>query len=159
MRNDAAAVSHDGWWGLKFIIVGCLFVGSMWVPNEPYIVQYMKFSRFLSIIFLSYQAVLMLIVAFVINSTLVSNVSNYGDGRATSCPGLVLITIFLVFTIGNFALVIFQFRKFSGCSQNVWIMSITCIIAVVMYGIVFFRTRPDASILTSSLTLSYFLYL
>ena len=54
MRNDAAAVIHDGWWGLKFIVVGCMFAGSMWIPNEPYIVQYMKFSRLVSIVFLSY---------------------------------------------------------------------------------------------------------
>jgi len=67
----------------------------------------MKFSRIVSVVFLSYQAVLMLIVAFVINQTLVSNVSNYGDGRATSCAGIVLIMIFLVFTVGNVALVVF----------------------------------------------------
>ena len=159
MRNDAAAVIHDGWWGLKFIMVGCLFVGSMWVPNEPFVIQYMKFARVVSIVYLSYQAILMLIVAFVINNTLVQNVSNYGDGRATSCPGLILILIFIAFTGSNLALIIFQFKKFSGCSSNVWIMSITCLLAVLMYGIVFLRTRADASILTSSIILSYFLYL
>lgn len=159
MRNDAAAVIHDGWWGLKFIMVGCLFAGSMWVPNEPFIIQYMRFARIASIFYLSYQAILMLIVAFVVNNTLVFNVSNYGDGRAMSCPGIILILVFLTFAGSNLALIIFQFKEFSGCSSNIWIMSITCLIAVIMYGIVFLRTRPDASILTSSIILSYFLYL
>jgi hypothetical protein len=49
----------------------------------------------------------MLIVAFVVNNTLVYNVSNYGDGRATSCPGLILILVFVSFTGSNLALVIF----------------------------------------------------
>lgn len=53
-RNDAAAVIHDGWWGLKFFIVGGLFVGSMWIPNYPLIIGYMKFARIFSVIFLGY---------------------------------------------------------------------------------------------------------
>ena len=35
----------------------------------------------------------------------------------------------------------------------------TCIVAVIMYVVVFLRTRPDASAFTSSLALSYFLFL
>lgn len=38
-------------------------------------------------------------------------------------------------------------------------MIITSIIGAIMYGIVFFRTREDASIFTSALVLSYCLYL
>lgn len=54
MRNDTAAVIHDGWWGLKFILVGFMFAGSMWVPNWPYILWYMRFARIISVIYLSY---------------------------------------------------------------------------------------------------------
>lgn len=35
----------------------------------------------------------------------------------------------------------------------------TCVIALIMYVVVFIRTRPDASAFTSSLALSYFLFL
>lgn len=101
----------------------------------------------------------MLIVAYAINKTLVHNVNNYGESSATSCPGIILIGTFLLFTGVNVFLIVFQFMKFGGCSSNIWIMVTTCVIAVFMYGIVFVRTRPDASILTSSLVLSYFLYL
>jgi Serine incorporator (Serinc) len=54
MRNDTAAVIHDGWWSMKFLFVAVLFVISMWIPNEPVLIGYMKFSRILSVAFLSY---------------------------------------------------------------------------------------------------------
>jgi hypothetical protein len=44
-----------------------LFVGSMWIPNTPVIIGYMKFARIVSVFYLSYQGMLMLIVAYVIN--------------------------------------------------------------------------------------------
>jgi hypothetical protein len=71
MRNDAAAIIHDGWWCLKTLFVAALFVGSMWIPNTPVIIGYMKFARIISVLFLSYQGLLMLIVAYVINFSLV----------------------------------------------------------------------------------------
>ena len=54
MRNDTAAILHDGWWTLKFLIVAVLFVTSMWIPNLPVLVGYMKFARIFSIFFLIY---------------------------------------------------------------------------------------------------------
>lgn len=54
MKNDTAAIIHDGWWCLKCLIVAALFVGSMWIPNEPVIIGYMKFARIVSVAFLAY---------------------------------------------------------------------------------------------------------
>jgi Serine incorporator (Serinc) len=54
MRNDTAAIIHDGWWCLKFLFVAALFVGSMWIPNSPVIIGYMKFARVVSVFFLAY---------------------------------------------------------------------------------------------------------
>lgn len=78
MRNDVAALIHDGFWCLKSLIVAGIFVGSMWIPNTPVIVGYMKFARIVSFFFLSYQAILMLIVAYVINFSLVAAVDREG---------------------------------------------------------------------------------
>ena len=78
----------------------------MWIPNVPLVIGYMKFARIVSVIFLSYQAVLMLIVAYVVNKNLVANVTKYGDGNATSCAGVTLIGLFLVFTLGDIALIV-----------------------------------------------------
>ena len=54
MKNDTAAIIHDGWWCLKSFLVAALFVGSMWIPNTPVIIGYMQFARIVSVIFLAY---------------------------------------------------------------------------------------------------------
>lgn len=106
MRNDTAAIIHDGWWCLKFLIVAGLFVGSMWIPNTPVIIGYMKFGRVVSVFFLAYQGLLMLIVAYVINSSLVDGVTKAG-GNACSCSGITLIALFSTLTIGNVVWIVY----------------------------------------------------
>jgi hypothetical protein len=137
-RTHCAAVLHDGWWTLKFLFVAVLFVCSMWFSNNPFIVGYMKFARIFSVFFLSYQAVMMLIVAYVINHFFVSNVKN---GSACSGGGIALLSLFSILTIGNIVWIVSMFVLFSGCGGNVAIMICTCIIAFVLYAIVLFRIR------------------
>jgi Serine incorporator (Serinc) len=101
---------------------------------------------------------LMLVVAYTINDTLVGNYSAENvDGLG--CNGIIIIFITAVFTIGNVVFAIFQYIWFSGCSTNVVIMTITVISSVASYVVVFFRTREDASILTSSVVSAYLFYL
>ena len=158
MQNDTAAILHDGWWTLKSFIVLALFVGSMWIPNSPVIIGYMKFSRIVSVFFLSYQGMLMLIVAYVINDSLVGKVSDAGGG-AGSCAGITLLTLFGILTVGNITWLVYQFIEFSACPGNLAILITTSIVLFVMYALVFFRTRTDASVFTSALVGSYCLYL
>jgi Serine incorporator (Serinc) len=107
MKNDTAAVIHDGWWTAKFLIVAVLFVISMWIPNTPVIIGYMKFSRIFSVFFLSYQAMIMLVVSYVINDKLVSGVNNHGKGSALSGSGIALIVLFIIFTCGNITWIVY----------------------------------------------------
>jgi Serine incorporator (Serinc) len=97
----------------------------------------------------------MLIVAYVINFSLVS--ASGGDAR--NCAGITLISFTLILTTGNIVWIVYQFIEFSGCPGNIAIMVITCVIGFIMYALVLLRTRHDASIFTSSLVLTYFLYL
>ena len=84
---------------------------------------------------------MMLIVAYVINHALVSNVNKHGQGSGCSGTGIVLLTLFITFTIGNIIWIIYQFILFSGCGGNVAIMIITCVVSFVLYGVVLLRTR------------------
>jgi hypothetical protein len=106
MRNSVAAMIHDGWWCIKFLIVAALFVGSMWIPNDPVIIGYMGFARIVSVFFLSYQGMLMLIVAYVVNSHLVGKVNEAGSNPG-SCAGITLITMFLLLTAGNIVWIVY----------------------------------------------------
>ena len=70
-----------------------------------------------------------------------------------------MITLTVILTGGNITWIVYQFIEFGKCGGNLAIMIITCVIAFIMYGIVFLRTRNDASIFTSSLVVTYCLYL
>lgn len=74
-RNDTAAIIHDGWWTLKFLIVAILFVTSFFIPNSPIIVGYLKAARYISVMYLKYQAMHILVLAYVINNSLVKRAS------------------------------------------------------------------------------------
>jgi hypothetical protein len=64
----------------------------------------MEFARYVSVIYLSYQAMLMLIVAYVINNGLVTAASKVEGG---GCAGIMLVALFLIFTGGNITWLVF----------------------------------------------------
>lgn len=70
-----------------------------------------------------------------------------------------MIIITALVTIGNIVWLVFQFIWFSGCSTNNVIITITVVASVASYAVVFFRTREDASLLTSSIVVAYLCYL
>lgn len=99
-------------------------------------------------------------LAFTLNETLVSNVEREG-GNAFSCSGIILIIMFVLTTGGNITWIVFQYIEFGseGCGANIAFLIISTIMGAFMYIIVLFRTRKDASVLTSSIVWSYQLYL
>ena len=156
-RNTAASVFHDGCWGTKFLLVFGLFVGTMWISND-FFKGYMSFARIVSIVFLLVQALLMLVVAYKVNEVLVGNYEHENtDGLG--CSGVVVIVLTGLISIGNVIWLVYQYIWFSGCPTNNIIITITLIASIASYAIVFFRTREDASILTSSIVVAYLLYL
>ena len=100
-KTKEAAAFHDGFWTLKFIIVLLFFVGSMWIPNDPFMVGYMKVARYSSSLFLVYQGLIMLVVAHTINSALVGA----ADSDPLSSAGMTLLAFFGFLTIGNVAFI------------------------------------------------------
>jgi len=160
LRTTWAAAFHDGCWGAKFLIVAGIWISSLWIPNDPVINGYMEFARIISVLFLLYQAMLILVVAYKLNDTLVTNVDKEG-GSAFSCSGIILIVIFITVTAGNITLLVFEYKEFgnSGCGANITWLIISSVLGVLMYGVVFLRTRKDASMLTSAIVWCYQLYL
>lgn len=160
LRNEMAAKFNEGCWCFKILIVVAMMVGGLWIPNEPFYFGYLHFAQWTSFFFLAFQAVLMLIVAYVVNDVLISNVNREG-AESMTCSGIILIVSTLLLTTGNITWIVLQFIWFTGkdCSFNTCQMTFTCIAGVAMYVIVLFRTRNDASIFTSSIVLCYNLYL
>ena len=156
LRTGWAAAFHDGCWGFKLLIVLGIWVGSLWIPNDPVMNGYMSFARIVSIVFLMYQALLMLLVAYSLNDVLISNVEKEG-GSACTCSGIVLIIIFLCVTTGNITWLVYQYIDFAneGCGANITFIIISTVLGVLMHVVVVFRTRKDASMLTSAIVWSY----
>lgn len=160
LRTQFAAAFHDGCWGTKFLLIAGILVASLWIPNDPVINGYMEAARVISVIFLMYQALLILLLAYSLNDVLVSNVEKEG-GNAFSCSGIILIVIFVLVTGGNITWLVFQYIKFTGegCGANLTFIIISTVLGVLMYGVVLIRTRNDASMLTSAIVWAYQLYL
>ena len=160
MQNDMAAAFNNGWWCFKSLLVAGWLVGSLWMQNEPFFSTYLNICQVVSWIYLAAQDLLMLIVAYTINDLLVKKVQLSGQG-AKSTAGIILISLTALFTAGNIVWIVFQYILFGAktCTYNNWQMSITCICGFLMYALVLLKARHDASIFTSSLVLTYCLYL
>lgn len=74
----------------------------------------------------------MLVVAYLLNAALVQKVSEHG-GNASSCAGITLIALFILFTIADIYWIVQQFLEFGHCFWNKVIMSATCLMAILMY--------------------------
>jgi hypothetical protein len=157
-RNEGASAFHDGCWMVKILMTLGILILSMWIPNDPFFTGYLEFAGWVSFAFLCFQAILMLEVAYRLNDVLISNVNN-DDGAAMSCSGIILIGLTLSLFVGNVIWIWIMFDSFSGCIFNVWQMCFTTVMGILMYALVLVRTRDDASIFTSSLVLTYNLYL
>ena len=96
-RNDMVAAIHDGCWGTKFGLVCLLYTASFWYGNDFFLIGYLNLTKWVGTMFLIYQALLMLIVAYKINEQLVSNAVN----DTTNCSGIILILMTLIYTSGN----------------------------------------------------------
>ena len=157
-KTDWAAVVHDGWWTVKFLLVVGLFISSFFIYNEPVMDYYLFGARYVSVMYLKYQAMHILVLAFIINNNLVKK-ANESDG--ISWAKILLVVLFLLISFGNLAWIIYMFIVFGylHCPGNLTAMCLTLVSGVLMYGLVLFRTRPDASVFTSSLVFSYCLFL
>ncbi|CDW86304.1 membrane protein [Stylonychia lemnae] len=156
-RNQCASIFHDGCWGMKFISVLIFFIITMWIPNS-FFEGYTQFARIVSIIFLMLQALIMLVVAYKINEVLVGNYERENTS-GLGCSGVIIIVLTAIITAGDITWAIFQYIWYHGCGYNNVIITITLVASISFFVLVFFRTREDASILTSSIVVSYLLYL
>ena len=153
-RGALAAGFHDGCWGTKMIIIGGCYIASMWIPNSI-IETYLQISRYASAIFLIYQSLLMLVVAFTINDQLIHNYENH-DGN---CSAVILLGVTLTITGGNIWWIIKMFMTFGGCTYNIVIMCVTLVAIIGMYALNLIGSRKDATICTTAVAALYILYL
>lgn len=153
-RNSMAAAFHDGCWMFKGLLIVGGFAVQCYFGNDFYMDGTLKVSRWISAIFLIYQALLMLISSYKINEQLVANV----EKDSSCCSSAILISFLVLVTSCNVFWIVRQFMVFT-CGYNVTIQIITVIGIIIMHGLVLLRSREDASVLTSAIASLYCLYL
>lgn len=154
MRNQIAAVFHDGWWTFKFIIVLVSFIASFYMGNG-FFEGYAVFVRITSAFFLMYQGICMLSLSYVINGAMV----DYWAESQGSFAGVLMIIITVIIYSIDLVVLVFQFIWFNGCALNIVILCVTILFGIIFTVLVVLKTREDASILTNALVMSYALFL
>lgn len=113
-RNDFAAQIHDGCWGAKSLLVAGSWIASWWMPDAFFNSFFLPVAKYVSVIFLIYQVLLMLSAAYKINERLVGNVNK----DTSSCSSIILIGVTLCVTAGYLAWLITNFMDFK-CTRAI----------------------------------------
>merc|ERR1712224_42959 len=130
-RNQIAAYIHDGWWGLKAIIVLAGYIASFWMPSTFFSGFYATAAMWISAIFLFFQALLILEVSYKINNTIVGNYNRETSG----CNAAIMAFVGFTPLIANIVFIVYGFIEFK-CTRNVIFQVITLIGVSVVYLVV-----------------------
>lgn len=161
-RSQAAALFDDGCWLVKSLALTAIFVGACYIPSEPFFTSFfLGTSRFVSLAFVGYQALAMLVCAYALNERLAKNIELEGS-TPCSCSAITFMAFFLVVTGLNITWFVYQVQNFAiadGCEGNLLLVIITGVCCLVLQLLPCWRTREDASELTSALAISFILFL
>jgi hypothetical protein len=132
-----AAYFHDGFWAIKALAVTGGYIASFWIKADFFTGFFMPAATWIAALFLLFQALLMLEVAYKINNTVVGNYN-----KQQSCCNSSIMLLFGFGTMAlNVFLIVYQFTEFK-CFKNVIFQIITIIGILGMYAIAtVFKTR------------------
>ena len=144
------------------LLVLAVFIATFWIPNDPFFLNgYLKTACVLSLGFLGFQALYILVCAVLVNERLVKNVEVEGEGQC-SCSAVIWLIFFVLVTGANITWIVMMFLNFAtieGCGTNLTMLIITTVAAFIMQILPCFRLREDASELTSAFVILYTLFL
>lgn len=152
-ENEGTRTFHDGCWPFKFLLILACFIITLFIPNS-FFQGYGYFAQVVSIAYLLYQVLALVSFAYLVNDKLVGN---YEEG--SSGWGVLMILLTVLFYGGALTICGFLFYWFHECASNIALICVTLGVAVVAFILVIIKTRPDSSVLTSSLVFFYTVYL
>ena len=115
----------------------------------------------LSLGFMAFQALYILVCALLINERLMKNAEAEGLDKC-SCSKTIWFIFFILIFAGNVTWLVFLWKNFGtieGCGVNLGVLIFTTISFFVMQIIPCFGIRDDTSELTSAIAISYILFL
>ena len=154
LESEIGPILNDGCWTFNIMIIFTVFVASFWIDNK-YIMYYGYFWRLASALFLIFQGIWILSIAYKLNRSLVDYHSSTGSGYSMA----ILLAVTALFYIFDAIFFYHQIKWFGSCQFNIWVFVVLIIMFVIFTIMTVLQTREDASILTNSIVVSYLLYL
>ena len=149
-------------WPAKYVLFLFLIVATIFLPNEPLILPiYMHVARAGSVLFILFQQVVLVDVAYNWNESWVGNAENaelaQGPGAGKKWLAAVLAACGILY-VASFAGIVTMYVHFSGCQSNETFISVTLIMSIVCTAVQL-RYSDSASLLTSAAVTAYATYL
>jgi len=138
---------NEGAWPLKFIVVIALFFLSFIFTNS-FFIGYGYFAMVGSFIFIIFEAILLIDMAYSWNEAWVGN---YNESNGSGCSTTMLIIFTAGFTGGAIAIYIWMFVKYASTVADVFIIGMPIVAAVGYYIISVLGIVEGSSLFTCSL--------
>ena len=143
---------HESCWTFKYLLILMGYASSFYLLPISLLENYFSLAEYGSFLVLVFLGVFYLLGAFKVNDTLVNA---YEQDRLPIASSLIVALTLLV-TLANFLWLFFTYLRFGTCSST--LILVNCLFFLLFYMLVLFRTRSDASLLTSSLVVLFLLY-
>jgi len=109
-----AQAVHEGGWGFKFLIVFVMFVACCFIPND-FFKGYMYVSLCTSLIFILFQVVILIDLAYTWNAKWVGQYDGTDNESGSETSWVVLLVIFTVlFFGGGITIIVFLYVGYHG---------------------------------------------
>ena len=156
LRNETVAMYNEGCWCLKMLMIAGIFIGSFWIDNDPFFLKgYMGLACIMSLGFLIFLALYMILAAFSFNAMIAKNIAT-GD----TCSMVIGVVFLVAASAANITWIVFMFINFAGLSSlNLIVIIVSAASVLIMHVIQLFEFREDASLFTSALASLYVIWL
>ena len=153
-RDSFAKFINEECFCVKILFVVVLTFILLFVDNVVFF-YYVKFSSYISVVFLLYQSILLIDFGYVWNETWIGK---YYKG--TTFYGFLLIFFTIAFSFLTGFMIFLNFKNFwiSGCVYNQLNIVFSIILVVVLISLVLFKFNENSSIMTALFITSLFSY-
>lgn len=90
---------HDGWWGLKIILICLMYIGFFFVPHNVFRV-WGHICRVGSVLFLIVQAYFILNACYTVNDFFIAR-TDKGKDADKNCAWVLILTITIVLSLAS----------------------------------------------------------
>ena len=144
-RDGFSKCVNEGLWGLKMFFIAGLFAGSLFIPNEYWLV-YSRVAQWASLVYLFFQMVSVIDALYLWAEHWARKFSS-----GNNCYGCLLLFTSILMYLGAGVIIYYSFLIFwiEGCGTNKIILVSMPIFLVGFTTLILLRFHPTGSLITS----------